>query len=56
MVPIVYGADGSVLVSHYSGATGFTGVPLLTQDYLLDLCSVGSTTANVMITVTIPAP
>ena len=56
VVLIVYGADGSVLLSDHAGATGFTGVLPLTEDYLLDLRSVGSVAANVMVTVTIPAP
>ncbi len=56
VVLIVYGADGSVLLSDHAGATAFTGVLPLTEDYLLDLRSVGSVAANVTVTVTIPAP
>jgi hypothetical protein len=54
IVVIVYGADGTVLQSDHAGASGFSGTLPSTQDYLIDIRSVGQVAAVFSMTVTIP--
>ncbi len=54
IVVIVYGADGTVLQSDHAGASGFSGTLPSTQDYLIDIRSVGQAAAVFGMTVTIP--
>jgi hypothetical protein len=54
VVVIVYGADGTVLQSDHAGASGFSGTLPASQDYLIDLRSVGQVAAVFSMTVTIP--
>jgi hypothetical protein len=54
IVVIVYGADGAVLQSDHAGAAGFSGTLPTTQDYLIDIRSVGQAAALFSMTVTIP--
>ncbi|MGC9523410.1 MAG: hypothetical protein ACP5HG_16190, partial [Anaerolineae bacterium] len=56
VILIVYGADGTVLQTDHAGASSFSGILPSTQDYLIDVRSVGGTTANVAMTVAIPPP
>ena len=51
---IVYGADGIVLQTDHSGSSTFSGVLPSTQDYLIDVRSVGSVTAAVTLRFIIP--
>lgn len=51
---VIYGVDGNVLISDHAGATSFTGTLPTTEDYLIDVESVGSQTAVFSMKVTIP--
>jgi LysM repeat protein len=51
---IVWGADGSVLMSDHAGATSFSRVLPLTEDYYIDVRGNPSTPTNYTLTVTIP--
>ncbi len=53
-VLVIFGADGTVLISDHAGATSFSGVLPSTQDYIIDVRSAGMTPANYALTVTIP--
>lgn len=54
VILIVYGADGTVLQSDHAGSATFSGVLPSTQDYLIDVRSVGTTTAATTLRFTIP--
>jgi hypothetical protein len=54
VVLVIYGVDGDVLISDHAGATSFTGNLPSTEDYLIDVLSVGSQPAVFRMTVTIP--
>lgn len=54
VILIIFGADGDVLISDHAGATSFTGKLPTTQDYRIDVRSVGSVPAVYTLTVTIP--
>jgi hypothetical protein len=56
VILIVYGTDGTVLQSDASGSSTFSGVLPSTQDYLIDVRSVGSVTAAVTLRFVIPPP
>jgi hypothetical protein len=54
VILIIYGADGTVLISDHAGATSWTGKLPATQDYNIDTRSVGNSKVNFTLTVTIP--
>jgi hypothetical protein len=54
VILIMFGVDGNVLISDHAGATSFTGKLPTTEDYLIDVESVGSRPAGYRVTVTIP--
>lgn len=54
VILIVYGADGTVLQTDHSGSATFSGVLPSTQDYLIDVRSVGTATAATTLRFTIP--
>ena len=56
VILIVYGADGTVLQTDHAGSPSFNGVLPSTQDYLINVRSVGTAAANVTLVVTIPPP
>ena len=56
VITIVYGADGTVLQTDHADAPDFMGTLPSTQDYLIDLLTVGGAPASVTIDVTIPPP
>ncbi|HZE14508.1 MAG TPA: hypothetical protein VE197_01695, partial [Mycobacterium sp.] len=53
IVLLVYGADRTALIPGHSRAKSFTGTLPSTQDYFIDLESVGSAAASFSMTVTI---
>jgi LysM repeat protein len=53
VILVIYGSDGNVLISDHAGATTWTGVLPTTEDYFIDVHSVGSTTAHYSLTLTI---
>jgi hypothetical protein len=53
VILIIYGADGDVLISDHAGATTWTGVLPTTQDYFIDVRSVGSVTAHYSLKATV---
>ena len=55
VVLIIWGVqDGNVLISDHAGATSWTGLLPTTEDYYIDVRSVGSVPANYSLQVTIP--
>ncbi len=57
VILIIWGVqDGNVLISDHAGATSWTGQLPTTEDYYIDVRSVGSVTANYTLQVTIPPP
>ncbi len=54
VILVIFGVDGTVLISDHAGATSFTGILPTTEDYLIDVESVGSQTAHFSMTVQIP--
>ena len=56
VILIVYGADGAVLQTDHAGSSTFSGALPSTQDYLINVRSVGSQPAAVTMAVTIPPP
>jgi hypothetical protein len=55
VILIIWGAqDGNVLISDHAGATSWTGLLPSTEDYYIDVRSVGSVAANYTLQVTIP--
>ncbi len=53
-VLVIFGVDGTVLISDHAGATSWTGPLPTTQDYIIDARSVGMTSVSYTLTVTIP--
>ncbi|MBN1487299.1 MAG: hypothetical protein JW981_06615 [Anaerolineae bacterium] len=51
---IIWGLDGTVLISDHAGATHWVGGLPLTQDYFIDVRSVGQQTVDYVLEVTIP--
>ncbi len=51
---IIWGDDGTVLISDHAGATDWTGILPATQDYYIDVRSVGQATVNYTMEVVIP--
>lgn len=51
---VIWGADGTVLISDHAGATDWSGPLPMTEDYYISVQSVGSVTANYTLEVTIP--
>ncbi|HEX7588177.1 MAG TPA: hypothetical protein VF478_07675 [Anaerolineae bacterium] len=57
VILIIFGVqDGNVLISDHAGATSWTGLLPSTEDYYIDVRSVGTVTANYTLQVTIPPP
>lgn len=55
VILIIWGAqDGAVLISDHAGATSWSGKLPTTEDYNIDVRSVGNTTANYTLQVMIP--
>ncbi len=54
VILIIFGVDGTVLISDHAGTTSWTGRLPLTEDYNIDVRSVGTTTANYTVTFSIP--
>jgi hypothetical protein len=54
VILVIFGVDGDVLISDHAGAMTFTGKLPTTEDYLIDLVSVGPQPATFTMTVTIP--
>ena len=55
VILIIWGVqDGNVLISDHAGATSWTGLLPSTEDYYIDVRSVGSVAANYTLQVTIP--
>ncbi len=54
VILIIFGADGNVLISDHAGATTWNGVLPSTQDYIIDVRSVGDVTSSYSLQVTIP--
>jgi hypothetical protein len=53
-VLVIWGADGTVLLSDHAGATSWSGVLPGSQDYIIDVKSVGASPVNFTLQVTIP--
>ncbi len=51
---IVWGADGSVLISDHAETTTFSGVLPSTQDYFIEVCGNPNSTTNYTLTITVP--
>jgi hypothetical protein len=57
VILIIWGVqDGNVLISDHAGATSWTGQLPTTEDYYIDVRSVGSAPADYALQVTIPPP
>ena len=57
VILIIFGVeDGDVLISDHAGATSWTGQLPATEDYYIDVRSVGNVAANYSLQVTIPPP
>ena len=54
VILIIWGADGNVLISDHAGATSWSGLLPATQDYYIDVRSVGNVQARFTMIVTIP--
>ena len=54
VILVIWGMDGTVLISDHAGATSWSGPLPSTQDYYIDARSVGNTTASYTLRVTIP--
>lgn len=54
VILIVFGADGTVLQTDHSGSDTFSGRLPTTQDYLISVRSVGTTTARIALRFVIP--
>ena len=53
-VLVIWGADGTVLLSDHAGATSWSGIMPASQDYIIDIKSVGTAPTNFTLQVTIP--
>ena len=51
---VIFGADGTVLISDHADASSWSGVVPSTQDYYIDVRAIDGTSANYTLTVTIP--
>lgn len=51
---VVFGADGTVLLSDHAGASNFSSVLPLTQDYFIDVRGNPNTTTTYSLTITVP--
>ena len=54
VILIIFGADGTVLLSDHVDASSWSGVVPSTQDYYVDVRAIDGTSANYTLTVTIP--
>ena len=54
VILVIWGADGTVLISDHAGATSWSGTLPTTQDYHIDLKSEGGVAADYILQVTIP--
>jgi len=54
VILIVFGADGTVLQTDHSGSDTFSGLLPTTQDYLVSVRSVGTTTARITLRFIVP--
>jgi hypothetical protein len=54
VILVIFGADGTVLISDHADASSWSGVVPSTQDYYIDVRAVDGTSANYTLTVTIP--
>ncbi|MBU0490363.1 MAG: hypothetical protein KKB13_00800 [Chloroflexi bacterium] len=54
VILVIWGADGTVLISDHAGTTHWSGTLPSTQDYYIDCLSVGGDPANYTLQVTIP--
>ncbi len=54
VVLVIWGADGTVLLSDHAGATSWSGVLPSSQDYIIDVKSVGVAPTSFTLQVTIP--
>jgi hypothetical protein len=53
---VIWGADGTVLISDHAGATDWNGSLPMTQDYYIDVSSTGQAEADYTLGIGIPAP
>jgi hypothetical protein len=51
---VIFGADGTVLISDHADASSWSGVVPSTQDYYIDVRAINGTSANYTLSVTIP--
>ena len=51
---VIFGADGTVLISDHADASSWSGVVPSTQDYYIDVRAIDGTSANYTLSVTIP--
>lgn len=51
---VIFGADGTVLISDHADASSWSGVVPSTQDYYIDVRAIDGTSANYTLTVTVP--
>ncbi len=51
---VVYGVDGTVLISDHVSSPSFVGAVPATQDYIVHVSSYGNASANYTLTITIP--
>lgn len=51
---VIYGRDGTVLISDHADASSWSGVLPSTQDYFIDVRAIDGSSANYTLTVTIP--
>jgi hypothetical protein len=54
VILIIFGKDGTVLISDHADASSWSGVLPSTQDYYIDVRAIDGTSANYVLTVTIP--
>ena len=54
VILVIFGKDGTVLISDHADASSWSGVLPSTQDYYIDARAIDGTSANYTLTVTIP--
>jgi len=54
VILVIFGKDGTVLLSDHADASSWSGVLPSTQDYYIDVRAINGTSANYTLTVTIP--
>lgn len=54
VILVIFGKDGTVLLSDHADASSWSGVLPSTQDYYIDVRAIDGTSANYTLTVTIP--